>query len=203
MLRLMRWWFWKRPLLINWLKCHLLSWSIVGGGDSVEGVEVIRGAVVQLVLTWPVLSLYLYFLLFLIMYSYFKWVNHLVLRRPQEAGLHPRVAPQPLHNHPQLVRELPVLSWSWCHRKELSRIVLRENMSITNQLRLCIQSKDANVSVSRFKTMHLFIQDYEDASPMNPNPMFGTTFHLCRSLCKLFLNSCLRTSQQYECLARS
>ena len=73
------------------------------------------------------------FLLFLIIYSYFKWVNHLVLRRPQEAGLHPRVAPQPLHNHPQLVRELPVLSWSWCHREELSRIVLRENMSISNQ----------------------------------------------------------------------
>ena len=142
-------------------------------------------------------------ILFLIIFSYFKWVNHLVLRRPQEAGLHPRVAPQPLHNHPQLVRELPVLSWSWCHREELSRIVLRENMSISNQLRLCIQSKDANVSVSRFKTMHLFIQDCEDASPMNPNPMFGTTFHLCRSLCKLFLNSCLRTSQQYECLARS
>ena len=71
------------------------------------------------------------FLSFLIIYSYFKWVNHLVLRRPQEAGLHPRVAPQPLHNHPQLVRELPVLSWSWCHREELSRIVLRENMSIS------------------------------------------------------------------------
>ena len=41
------------------LICYLLSGSVVGGRDSVEGVEVILGAVVQLVLPRPVFCLYL------------------------------------------------------------------------------------------------------------------------------------------------
>ena len=36
------------------LRFDLLSGSVVGGGDSVEGIEVILGAVVQLVLPRPV-----------------------------------------------------------------------------------------------------------------------------------------------------
>ena len=49
-----------------------------------------------------------------------------VLVAPEETSLHPRVAPQPLHDHPQLVRELAILPWSRGHRKELPGVVLQE-----------------------------------------------------------------------------
>ena len=45
---------------------------------------------------------------------------------PEETSLHPRVAPQPLHDHPQLVRELAILPWSRGHRKELPGVVLQQ-----------------------------------------------------------------------------
>ena len=48
------------PEIVLKLKSHLLSGSVVGGRDSVKGVEVILGAVVQLVLPRPVFCLYLY-----------------------------------------------------------------------------------------------------------------------------------------------
>ena len=49
-----------------------------------------------------------------------------VLVAPEETSLHPRVAPQPLHDHSQLVRELAILPWSRGHGKELPGVILQE-----------------------------------------------------------------------------
>ena len=49
-----------------------------------------------------------------------------IIGSPEETSLHPRVAPQPLHDHPQLVRELAILPWSRRHGKELPGVVLQE-----------------------------------------------------------------------------
>jgi hypothetical protein len=43
-----------------------------------------------------------------------------------EAGLDPAVSPEPLHDHPQLVGQLPVLTRGRGHRKKLSGIILKE-----------------------------------------------------------------------------
>jgi hypothetical protein len=43
-----------------------------------------------------------------------------------EAGLDSAVSPEPLHDHPQLVGELPVLTRGRGHREKLSGIILKE-----------------------------------------------------------------------------
>jgi hypothetical protein len=42
-----------------------------------------------------------------------------------EAGLNPAVSPEPLHDHPQLVGQLPVLPRGRGHREKLSGIILK------------------------------------------------------------------------------
>ncbi len=43
-----------------------------------------------------------------------------------EAGLNPAVSPEPLHDHSQLVGQLPVLTRGRGHREKLSGIILKE-----------------------------------------------------------------------------
>ena len=57
--------------------CDLLSGSVVGGGDSVECIEVILGAVVQLVLPRPGI---VFAFVLVIVYASFSWY-HRYLRK--------------------------------------------------------------------------------------------------------------------------
>ena len=53
------------------------------------------------------------------------WWTVVTVPRSEEAGLDPGVGPEALHDHPQLVAQLPVLPRRRRHREKLSSIVLK------------------------------------------------------------------------------